>query len=118
MTSAGSSRLRATIAIGIVLVALLAALGRYGWFSTRSPHERVDRELREKLPPGTTKQQVLSYVHSRGWEAYDDNSSKLVVRYRGAAQSAVCKTNVLIIFIFDESGKLRSSRSEDQLICL
>jgi hypothetical protein len=117
MTTAGSSRLRITIATGIVLAAMLAALGRYG-FSHRSAHDRVDRELREKLSIGTKKEQVLSYVHSRGWEAYEDASPKLVVRYRGAAQSFVCKTNVLIVFTFDESGKLQSFRSEDQFICL
>jgi hypothetical protein len=117
MTSPGRSRLFAIIAAGIVLAALLAALGWYG-LSPHSAHDRVDRELRAKLPPGTKRQQVLSYVHSRGWEAYEDDSPKLVVRYRGAAQSFVCKTNVLIVFIFDESGKLQSFTSEDQFICL
>jgi len=117
MTSPGRSRLIAIIAVGIVLAALLAALGRYG-FSARSAHDRVDRELRAKLPPGTQRQQVLVYVHSRGWEAYEDDSPKLVVRYRGAAQSLVCGTNVLIVFTFDGSGKLQSFTSEDQFICL
>jgi hypothetical protein len=117
MTSPGRSRLLAIIAAGIVLAALLAALGRYG-FSARSAHDRVDRELLAKLPPGTKRLQVLSYVHSRGWEAYEDDSPKLVVRYRGAAQSLVCKTNVLTVFTFDESGKLQSFTSKDQFICL
>ena len=117
MTSLGRSRLLAIIATGIVLAALLAALGQYA-FSPRSAHDRVDRELRAKLPPGTKRLQVLSYVHSRGWEAYEDGSPKLLVRYRGAAQSLVCGTNVLIVFTFDESGKLQSFRSEDQFICL
>jgi hypothetical protein len=117
MTSPRSFRLLAIIAAGIVLAALLGALGRYG-FSARSAHDRVDRELRAKLPPGTEKLQVSSYVHSRGWEAYEDDTSKLVVRYRGAAQSFVCGTNVLIVFTFDESDKLQSFKSEDQFICL
>ncbi len=117
MTSPGRSRLPAIIAAGIVLTAFLIALGRYG-FSPRPAHDRVDRELLAKLPPGTSRPLVLSYVRSRGWEAYEDDSPALVVRFRGAAQSFVCKTNVLIVFTFDELGKLQSFRSEDQFICL
>jgi len=118
MTSPGPSRLLVIIAAGIVLAAaLLAALSRYG-FSARSAHDRVDLELRAKLPPGTQRLKVLGYAHARGWEAYEDGSPKLVVRYRGAARSLVCGTNVLIVFTFDDSGKLLSFTSEDQFICL
>jgi len=117
MTSPRRSRLLAIIAAGLVVAASLAALGRYG-FPPRSAHDRVDRELRAKLPLGATRPQVLSYVHSRGWEAYEEESPKLVVRYRGAVQSVVCKTNVLVFFNFDALGKLQSFTSEDQFVCL
>lgn len=72
---------------------------------------KLDAAIKRELPPGSSKAQVLNFVHARGPVAYDDMAFQVEARLSSLAENMIYRKDVILTFEFDSEGRLSSCSS-------
>lgn len=75
-------------------------------------HFKLDREIALDLRLGSSKQQVMDYCRTRGWDSYDRGRTVTAINHV-PEQNMIIRNDVTITFEFDAEDNLISFHSED-----
>ena len=75
-------------------------------------HFKIDREIAVDLRLGSSKQQVMDYCKTRGWDSYDRGRTAIAIDHL-SEQNMIIRNDVTITFEFDAADNLISFHSED-----
>lgn len=67
----------------------------------------LDAEFSANVPPGSTKENVMVFLTSRGIAAYEDRRARIVTAsLTGIEKGLLTRAGVYMTFHFDEAGRL------------
>lgn len=104
------------IAIVLILIVALAAgvIQRTRQVQVTTDAARVEADVREHLPAGSSRAEVASFLDQRGIQHSYVDDSKSAPEYnhtemamiRGASRSWLIRGDIQILFKFDDQGRL------------
>jgi hypothetical protein len=101
------------VAVGVLVIFVLAR-SRFNPPRRNVPaHFQVDREIAAGLRLGSNKQQVVDYCKTHGWASYDRGRTVTAVDH-AVDKNVVLHTDVAVTFDFDAADRLVSFHSEDR----
>lgn len=96
---------RKTVAVIVVLLAVMVFLVYHRLVLNSAD---LDRAIREGLPIGSAKVDVLNFLRARSPRFLDDYGEQVRARFTGLAPNVIYRRDVIVTFEFDPGGKLRS----------
>jgi len=98
---------------GAVLVGLIL-LGRHYVLNSA----KLDEAIKEEVPVGSAKAQVVAFIQKRHPVAYDDMGTEVKARLQGLAENMVYRKDIVVTFKFSPDGKLLSYATKEYLTFL
>ncbi len=69
---------------------------------------KLDDAIRQELPPGSSKTDVVNFIRARHPLFSDDNGKQVKARFVGVAENLIYRKDIVLTFEFDSEGKLLS----------
>jgi hypothetical protein len=105
---------RKSLWIGFALVLVVGMIEWTGRVEVTTDVTRVEADIRERLPMGSSRADVASYLDQRGIpHSYVAESKTEMAMVREASRSWLVRGDIQILFKFDDHGKLISHSVKD-----
>jgi hypothetical protein len=75
----------------------------------------LEAAIRKKIPPSSSKAQVIEFIRSRHPVFCDDLGAKVETRISGLADNMIYGKDIVLIFQFDSNGKLLSYSKQETM---
>jgi hypothetical protein len=101
--------------LAIVMVITLGLLVRSHYVLDS---QQLESAIKEQLPPGTPKPNVIQFVLARKPSVWDDLGTHVKARLTGRAGNIIYRKDIVLDFLFDSNGRLLSYSKKENLTFL